>query len=309
MDYWQDLTQRLTIGARKLPDELCRRQGAYLVARQNRDGGFGGREGPSDCYYTGFALRGLGLLGMLEQSTAERATGFLWTWIGRDLSSIDFLSLVMSAVLLEAEQGIDVFSKAGRSRRQIVLEVSERFRREDGGYAKSQGSLRGSTYHTFLHVICRQLAGVSLIDPARNVEFIRSRRRDDGGFVEVDRADHGGTNPTSAAVALLLMLGAMDQPTRQGVVDFLAKMQNEEGGLRASARVPLADLLSTFTGVTALADLRRPDAIRPEAALQYVQALEQAGGGFRGGAWDDASDVEYTFYGLGALALLGTVQA
>ena len=140
-------------------------------------------------------------------------------------------------------------------------------------------------------------------------DLVRSRKRDDGGFVELGQLNRSGTNPTAAAIGVLRIADALDAPIRQGVVRFLAGMQNAEGGLRANARIPVADLLSTFTGMTTLADLDRLAAVDLARARQYVEALELTEGGFRGGVWDDAADVEYTFYGLGSLAILAGLDS
>jgi geranylgeranyl transferase type-2 subunit beta len=218
---------------------------------------------------------------------------------------IDFLSLVFSAVLMEAAGGIDVYEQSGRDRTQALLETAGRFRRSDGGYAKTERSGSSSTYHTFLVAACLQLAGAAVDEPERTAALVRSRQRADGGFVELDGLDHSGTNPTAAAVGLLRLLDALDEPARSRSRAFLAGMQNVEGGLRANTRIPAADLLSTFAGVTALADLDALAAVDGAAVRRYVESLQHADGGFRGGAWDDCPDVEYTFYGLGSLALLG----
>ena len=57
--YLERLTLRLVDGLARLPAEFRARHAAYLSAAQNADGGFSGREGGSDLYYTSFALRGL----------------------------------------------------------------------------------------------------------------------------------------------------------------------------------------------------------------------------------------------------------
>ena len=44
---------------RPLPEAARARHAGYLKSAQNSDGGFSGREGDSDLYYTAFALRGL----------------------------------------------------------------------------------------------------------------------------------------------------------------------------------------------------------------------------------------------------------
>ena len=120
-------------------------------------------------------------------------------------------------------------------------------------------------------------------------EMVRSRRREDGGFVEIGAIRHSGTNPTAAAMGLLQMLDSLDEPTRAAAAEFLAGMQNQEGGLRANPRIPVADLLSTFTGLVALAGIDAVSALDTAAALRFVKSLERPRGGFpAGGAEGDA---------------------
>jgi geranylgeranyl transferase type-2 subunit beta len=363
MSYLAGLTLRLAAGAMQFDDAMRRRHAAWLAGAQRADGGFPGREGPADLYYTGFGLRGLALLDALTEPIANRVAAFLRARLAQDFSqdfrsledfgslrakpqaafapmpSIDFISLVLSAALLEAMAGIDVFADAGLDRREAVLHVTEPLRRDDGGFAKSApqdfrslqdfGSLRGrsaqprvavprslqavprsrsSTYQTFLVIACRQLVGIPIEDGDRVAALVRSRQRGDGGFVEMDRLPHSGTNPTAAAVGLLRILGALDGPTRKSAAEFLVSMQGVEGGFRANTRVPLADLLSTFTGLAALDDLDSLAAVDLAAVRRYVAALEMPDGGFRAGAWDDRADVEYNSYGLGAMALLNVAE-
>ena len=306
MSYLGELTLRLAAGAMRLPENFRRRHSDFILSARADDGGFRGREGEGDLYYTGFAVRGLALLGNLDPSTAEGISQFLQPRLAEELPAIDFLSLVYTAVLLELTHGIDVFGDARRDRPRTVVDTLGRFHRPDGGYAKTLRGGQGSTYHTFLAVACKQLVGAEVEDPEQVAGLIRSRRRHDGGFVELGPLRDGGTNPTAAAIGLLRMLDAMDDEIRRPAVDFLLKMQTAEGGLAANTRMPVADLLSTFTGTVALADLDGLAALDLDRMARYVAALEQPQGGFRGGAWDDAADVEYTFYGLGISALLAT---
>jgi len=64
------------------------------------------------------------------------------------------------------------------------------------------------------------------------------------------------------------ILGALDAAVAQGIIGFLAGMQNDEGGLQANTRVPVADLLSTFTGALTLADLGGLREIDTAAAMR-----------------------------------------
>jgi geranylgeranyl transferase type-2 subunit beta len=249
------------------------------------------------------------MLGGLPGRLAEAASRFLQQGLRDRLASIDFYSLVFSAVLLETMSGIDVFAAADRDRRESVRGTLKRLRRDDGGYAKNDRSPHSSTYHTFLAAACKQLVGLPLDDAPEMIDLIRSRQRDDGGFVELGQLNRSGTNPTAAAIGLLRLADALDDPTRQGAAAFLTGMQNAEGGFRANARIPAADLLSTFTGLATLADLDALAAADLARVRQYVEALEQSEGGFRGGVWDDKADVEYTFYGLGSLAVLAGLDS
>lgn len=308
MTYLADLTLRLATGVGQLPEDLRTRVADFYRAAQRADGGFAGREGPSDLYYTGFGLRGLALTGQLHGEAAERAAGFLAGQLQNRVAIVDFLSLVYGAMLIESAAGVDVFAQAAPDWRAAVADELERFRRPDGGYAKTDEGASSSTYYSFLMVLCLELIDRPVVEPERLAAFVASRVRVDGGFVEMGPMQRSGTNPTAAAIGLLKVLQRLDDATRERSLDFLLDMQTDEGGLRANTRIPLADVLSTFTGLLTLADLGGLDEVDLSAARSYVESMELPGGGFRGGLWDGATDVEYTFYGLGTLALLSSRQ-
>jgi len=303
LTYLEDITLRLAAGVGRLPDAVRLRHAEFYKAQQQPDGGFAGREGPSDLYYTGFALRGLAMTGELAGPAAERAAAFLKGRLSASAPIIDFLSLVYGGMLLDAA-GIDIFADSHPQWREQVSAALERFRRPDGGYAKTDEGQSSSTYNTFLVVICNQLIGRPIVEPERILQFVRSRRRDDGGFVEIGPMTRSGTNPSDAAPALLRILDGHDPLSREALVDYLVENQTDEGGFRANTRIPSADVLSTFTALLTLADLGELDAIDVDAARRYVQSMELDTGGFLGGEWDSATDCEYTFYGLGGLGLL-----
>jgi len=305
-DYLQDLNERLAAGVRLLPESQRQRHAAFLTACQNPDGGYSGREGESDLYYTGFALRGLAVLDALTPEICERAAGFLRVCLTRQTTVVDFFSFLYACVLVQATGGVDVLADSPADWPQRVADALATFRTKDGGYNKSPGAASGSTYHTFLVGLCFELLGQSLPNGLEILQFVQSRRRDDGGYVEVSAMRRSGTNPTAAAVGLFHLLKGSEPTTTDfaPTIEYLAQMPSMEGGIRANDRIPLADLLSTFTGCWTLAQLNAIDRINPRRALNYVQSLERPEGGFLGGVWDEASDVEYTFYGLGSLALL-----
>jgi geranylgeranyl transferase type-2 subunit beta len=305
LSYLLNLHERVAGGLGRLPAEFRKRHAAYLARRQNADGGFSGREGPSDLYYTGFALRSLAALGALTPPMADKAAGFLTAQLRSQASVVDFFSFLYSCFLAQAGGGPEVLAGSAADRPERVAQTLETFRTPDHGYAKAAGAASGSTYHTFLVTLCYQMLVKDVPDADKVVGFIRTRQRDDGGFVEIAPMRRSGTNPTAAAVGVLQILaGDLESAERERIVAFLAGMPSMEGGFRANDRAPLADLLSTFTGAWTLAQLDALDPARAEEALRYARSLELKAGGFRGGLWDEHTDVEYTFYGLGCMAVL-----
>jgi geranylgeranyl transferase type-2 subunit beta len=305
--YLPRLTARLADGLARLGAARRDRHARFLRAAQNPDGGFSGREGGSDLYYTGFALRGLVVLDALSPEVCARAAAFLRGSLTQQASVVDFFSLLYSCLLVQASGGIDVLADSPPDWPDRVSAALEGFRTSDGGYAKGPGGNSGSTYHSFLVALCYQLLGRDVPRADDLVGFVLSRRREDGGFVEIAPMRKSGTNPTAAGVGVLQVVEpgwmAKRPEVRDRVVDLLLEVRSDEGGFRANGRVPLADLLSTFTASWTLAELGAQEQLDAAEVAGYAEAVERAQGGFRGGLWDEKVDVEYTFYGLGVLGL------
>lgn len=302
--YLTRLTNRLLDGVERLPADLRQKHAEYVLSCQQPDGGFPGREGGSDLYYTGFALRSLAVLQSLNPEVCGRAGDFLRTKMTGSAGVVDFFSLVVSCYLVPLGGGPDVLADAPADWRDRVAATLETFRSPDGGYAKTPGGPHGSTYTSFLVTLCLQLLDRPVPGPDRLAAFVTGRRRDDGGYVEISAMRRSGTNPTAAGVGVLQVLGALDADAAAGTAAFLAGLPSPfEGGLRANDRIPAADLLSTFTGGWTLDQLGAADKLDWEKVRDYAESCEHPPGGFRGGLWDEHPDVEYTFYGLGTLGL------
>ncbi len=307
-NYLQRLTLRLTIGAAQLPEPLTNVHARYVLNRQNADGGWSGREGNSDLYYTSFALRTLAILGLLEGQVAERAGEFLKARLTSQETLIDLMSLVYSARLLDAACGWDVFASARTQWNERLSDLLYKLRRNDGGYSKSFEGNVGSTYQTFLVLLCLELIDQPIPDPEQIKAFLLKQRQADGGFLEVRVGKRSGTNPSAAAIGALQVLDALNDEIRKTAGDFLLDLQTDEGGWQANTRIPLPDLLSTFTACVTLADLNRLEEVDLDSAKRYASSMQRSQGGFCGFEFDPAEDVEYTFYGLGLLALLNTAE-
>jgi geranylgeranyl transferase type-2 subunit beta len=305
--YLMRLAQRVGEGLEQSLTPECRalhRQ--FLLSRLMPDGGFAGREPGSDLYYTGFAVRGLAVLGGLELEVAERVAAYLKLQIRRQLTVIDLLSWLYAALVVQASGGEDILSATAENWPDRLAEMLENFRAVDGGYRKTEEGAAGSMYHSFLVVLCYELIGRPLPQPRKLLQFVFDRQRDDGGFVEIAPMKRSGTNPTAAGAAILTILGGLDEQVREDVHAFLKEVRSAEGGFLANSRIPFADGLSTFTGLLTAQDLGFQDLYNPVQVEAFARSLEFATGGFRGASWDEVADVEYTFYGLGILGLLNS---
>lgn len=307
--YIQDLTIRLATGIGRLPEAQRELHSNYLKQAQRDDGGFGGRMGDSDLYYTAFGLRGLSILGELYGPVAEKAAEFLSAEMKTHQTIVDFFSLFYAANLLKFSAGIDIFTDSDPNWPNQIAEFLETLRRDDGGYAKAAEGGAGSTYNTFLVMLVLELIERKVPQPEKVLQYLQSQMAEDGGWHEIRASKRAGTNPTAAAVAILRMLDQVTEEVKELTIDFLFEMQTDEGGLRANTRIPIADLLSSFTGGLTLQDLGGFDEIEVDPYAKFVDSLQLPTGGFQAAAWDEAHDVEYTFYGLGCLALIENHRA
>jgi geranylgeranyl transferase type-2 subunit beta len=254
-------------------------------------GGFAGRRGGADLYYTEFALRVLHVLGSVDEDAASGAVAFARSVEPRNV--IDVLDLLSISFLTGRSTG-DTDARLG---------LAERFRSPDGGYSKSEGGRRGSTYHSFLAALAYDIAARKPPDSAALGEFVLGRRMPGGGFAEGGSARAVGTNSTAAGVALCLVLGLLDQGIVSGARELLSRARDGSGGFRASERAPVPDLMSTYTACVALAGAGVLEPRDVAGAVAFARACEAPDGGFSAGPWDGEVDVEYTYYGLGVLAL------
>ena len=299
MSYLARLTGRTLPGVLQEKPQRRDELHACFLAALDDNGGFRGRKGHGDLYYSAFALRGLFLLGRLEdESLLKRVTGFLKEQFQRnDLSPAEILSWTFCASLVLTVREKELPPIAS------LLHRWDSFRRGDGCFAVSEKSAYSSTYTTFLAAIFYEFLGETECLRSIPVEPILERRRSDGGFVELPQLRYSGTNPTAAVVGLLTLLGVQLRE-KQRTVDFLCRCQQPSGGFQAHARIPLPDLLSSFSAWTALHDLDAVDQGNSSTLRNFVSSLRSSDGGFFGTPDDQQSDVEYTFYGMALGAML-----
>lgn len=305
--YLQELTIRLALGADRFDDSFRETHRVWLLAQQKPDGGFGGREGGSDPYYTAFALRALWILQGLDADVGTRAGLFLRQRLSAKDSVIDLVSLIFAAAILEMAVGEVVIDDDNMTWKDNVAGLMTQLRTDDGGFAKTPEGRAGSTYQTFLSVLCYELMEIPVPDPDAVLKFLESQRQVGGGYLEIRVGKRAGVNPTAAAIGTLKAMGQLCAGEHEDTAEFLLEMQSDEGGLTANTRIPFADLLSSFTGTLTLADLGVADQLDLARLTDYAKAMQHTDGGFIGFTLDQIADVEYSFYGVALLALSETI--
>jgi len=301
ISYLAQLTERILPGMLREKPERRDKLRAYYLAALDDNGGFRGRKGTGDLYYSAFAIRGLFLLGVLDdEELLPRVALFLEEQHRReDLSPVDLLSWTFCATLVHTVRGTEPPPEHIAS----LLHRWERFRCADGCFAASEKSIFSSTYTTFLTAIFYELLGKPERSQSIPIEPILERRRSDGGFVELPPLQYSGTNPTAAAVGLLTLL-EIPLPEKEKTVEFLCRCQQHSGGFQAHARIPIPDLLSSFSALMTLHDLDTADCVNRSALRSFTASLRSPDGGYFGMPLDQQSDVEYTFYGMALEAML-----
>jgi geranylgeranyl transferase type-2 subunit beta len=289
-------------GTRRLPLGLKERTRAFIVGAQDARGGFAGRRGAPELYYTGFALRAADLLEIEGEAFWRKPAGFLAERASGAKGLVDVFSLLSSLAIL-SRRGVDIWPAGDVMRRgDEMLGLLKRFRLPEGGYRK-ESSAGASLYHTFLAAICHSLLLRTLPDADGLPELVRGRQAPDGGFSDLP-GEPEATNPTAAAVSLLKTIGSLDERTASSASRSLAPLQRGDGGFAAHAHAPGSDLMSTFTALVALSDCGALSRVRLAGAARFVKSVLASSGGFFAEPGDSEVDVEYTYYGLGTLALL-----
>ena len=322
--YLARLTLALLAGAGRMDPSRLEPHRAFLTRRQTDGGGWAGRDGPADPYYTAFALRGLWIAGGLDETIGDRAGDWIRKRMRGSDGVVDFVSLLFAAALLELSLGIEVIGDDDAAGDRVVSVLGE-LRTDDGGFAKSPEGRAGSTYQTFLCVLCHEILERPVADPDGIERFLSGQRRDDGGYLEIRVAKRSGVNPTAAAVGTLRCIDRLGSIDVMETTRFLAERQNGDGGYSANTRIPFSDLLSTFTASWTRCDLMDTAGVDDAAvdlgnaetglatslcaAAKYARSMERPGGGFVGFELDETTDVEYSFYGLATLALASASQS
>jgi geranylgeranyl transferase type-2 subunit beta len=320
--YLEMLDQLLRLGALGLSEAFVDAQIRFVTGCQQADGGFRGRQGGSDFYYTDFAVRTLAFLAP-EHVAFGCAADYIAHPPRPPRGTIECFNVLNSRRLLDRRlalvaPGVSIGEPPGESARMSqsgwtfapspLIDQLRECLLPQGGLARSAGDQRASAYHTFLGALCFQMLGADMPAAGHAISAIEAMKQSDGGFVELAGQTASQTSATAAAVAFLMMHDAISPAKNAEIAQFLAHMQSADGGLKPHAAVEGGDLLSTFTGLMTLGALGGLHFIDLASVAQFLRSVARPGGGFVSCAGDDTADVEYAYYGIGTLALLRGVQ-
>lgn len=266
---------------------------AWLTGFRGEEGGYAGRRGPADPYYTDFGMR---LLDLSDGPPGDfRHVASYLQSLPPAADVVDLFSRSNAARLLRS-RGIPV---ADPDNVAAVLAIQ---RAHDGGFTHPGGTTT-SAYMTFLATLILEMRDEPFAEARKAVAALHRLRRPNGGFADQAGHESAQTSTTAAALVSLGKLGGLERSVAAGAAQFLIRLQDESGGLRAHEDAPEADLLSTFTAIAALSHLDGLRGLRLAAAARFVVNRRMAGG-FSASETDAEADVEYTYYGIGCLCLL-----
>lgn len=286
--YLDELEETLASGAALLGRGFAGKRVRYVRSKQTSDGGFVGRAGGSDIYYTDFALRALTLLepdGELPAGVPEH----LQRLQDAPRDAVECFNRLNCARLL--------------AKRGIAVHIDTRAVRAALAESKT------GPYGAFLSALCHEMLGSELPDAEDAVNCVAAACCAGGGFSGLPGTQVAQTNATAAAVGFLKMRGALDEGCGRSAAEFIVSMQTADGGFLAHKAAPEPDLLSTFTALVTLGALRSLDRADLAMAGRFVRSLAAEDGGFRSATSDPETDLEYTYYGAATAALLRSYVA
>lgn len=263
---------------------------AFVLSQCNPDGGFAGRDGASDLYYTSFGLHLLLAFGRPLDVARHRPT--LDAVVPANLDLVHLCCWIRCLALLD---------QLDDARRQQLRRLVAGFRSRDGAFAAQANADHCTAYATFLVLAAWQDlsdggAGDDLPpDPPAIARALAALQSPEGGYVN-EVAVPVASAPATACV--MTVLAQMGQPVALAAGEYLRGLF-QDGGFAAFVGSPWPDLLTTGTSVFALAQAGEDtSALRP-AMREFVHSMNR-GGGFCG-QLQQTPDVEYTFYALLAL--------
>jgi len=265
----------------------------FFAQHMDDDGGFCGRDGHSDLYYTVFGLEAS--MALKANVPYERVSNYLDGFeTGSSLDLVHLASLARCRANLADRRG-ELIDPAVR---EAMTERLLAFRADDGGYNTTCGAERGHVYGSFPALGLGQDLQVDCLDAEALVQSVRSLQMPDGGFSNESTMNVSATAASAAAVTIFHYL---KRPIPELTLQWLLARAAPCGGfvpIPLDLELAIPDLLSTATAIHALCLAKVPMEALKATHLDYLDALWSVRGGFQGHPGDEVLDCEYTYYGL-----------
>jgi energy-coupling factor transport system substrate-specific component len=189
----------------------------WLMAAQNKDGGFGPVAGASSSrLYSGWAGLGLAAAGRNPRDVQRRAGRSLAAYVLRDARAVKDIGEVERTVLLLAAAGLSPRDFGGRDLLDTIL-----------AKRRADGSIAGYVSYTAFGVLALRSAKVS---PGRKtVAWLVGAQNADGGYGLV-KASSSESDMTGAVLQALATVGRKRSGATQRAVGWLRANQNDDGG-------------------------------------------------------------------------------
>jgi geranylgeranyl transferase type-2 subunit beta len=300
--YLDMLDDLLRPGIAALSEQFTATQVRFVAGRQQPDGGFGGRRGSSDLYYTDFALRTLAWLaprpGELQSApSAVRSPAFR-----RNVraSSVGFHAA------FPPEGGTTNESTVLLTPRHTAFERAADF-------PNCYASLPHSIVECFNRLNIRRLlkrrlpstcdAAIGECRPSPLINWLHAQMLPGGGFARLsdDRVSAYHTFLGSLCFQLL----GIAMPAVDDAIRTVANLQRPDGGYAELADQPASQTSAT---AAAMAFLAMHNALPPEkstGAVPFLAKMQSADGGLKPHAAAPCGDLLSTFTGLLTLCSLG----
>src|SRR5919201_1972569 len=235
---------------------------AYLVAAQNRDGGFGAARGqPSNQLYSAWAAMGLAAAGRHDARVAR--------YLAAAAPRIRDVGDVERTILGLVAQGAS-------PRRDLVARLL-RARRRDGSW-------EGLVNRTAFGILALRAARTGDAQVRAATRWLGHEGNRDGGFAFSGRGATSGIDDTAGVVQALAAAGHRRGRTVRRAVSFLAAHQNPDGGFPLQPHGP-SNAQSTAWAIQAfVAAGSAPDRVRrggSRSPLAYLRSLTAGDGSVR----------------------------
>lgn len=314
LNFIKRLTLLLGSGIEDLDRSFQRQILDYIWSQQRSDGGFSGRKGSGEIYYTSFALRALALLGELQNDIrTQKVFQFLDCYLKRILdlrdskgrillSGVDLTSFQFSAQLLEWTLDQDIFTRYSLNKKEFLPLIWKQYERPDGGFSSSLKSSCSSVYQSFLFGVSLQLSDQTFSERRyQQLEtFLWKQQRKNGGFSDLSVLRNSGTNPTVAALGLLEILADWQLSRRDNLIE-----QSASHFRKFKQDRPIIESIDTELQTKEI-ESKEPDATRTlikSKAIQYLTSQQMPDGGFKAHQQMPFSDLLSSFSAFVGLSM------